>query len=141
MASAASVLGAARASLSGASEWTPPDGRKYHMVVATGSSFKFAIDTRYTNLKFIGGGAYGSVAAAEDTLTGRKVAIKKVADVFRDLGDAKRILRELKLLRHLGGHENIIWILVRAARAHVRTRAKVGAGRGRVRAAEVVRML
>ena len=44
-------------------------------------------------------------------VAGRKVAIKKVKDVFRNLTDAKRILRELKLLRHLGGHENIIWIL------------------------------
>ena len=33
----------------------------------------------------------------------RKVAIKKVANTFKDLVDAKRILRELKLLRHLGG--------------------------------------
>lgn len=41
----------------------------------------------------------------------RKVAIKKVANTFKDLVDAKRILRELKLLRHLGGHENISWIL------------------------------
>jgi len=31
----------------------------------------------------------------------------------QDLFDAKRILRELKLLRHLGGHENVIWVLVR----------------------------
>jgi serine/threonine protein kinase len=44
-------------------------------------------------------------------VSNRKVAIKKVKDVFRNLTDAKRILRELKLLRHLGGHENIIWIL------------------------------
>lgn len=41
----------------------------------------------------------------------RKVAIKKITDTFRDLTDAKRILRELRLLRHLGGHENISWIL------------------------------
>ncbi len=32
-------------------------------------------------------------------LTGRKVAIKKVGDTFCDLVDAKRILREIKLLR------------------------------------------
>jgi serine/threonine protein kinase len=36
------------------------------------------------------------------------VAIKKITDVFDDLTDAKRILREMKLLRHLGVHENII---------------------------------
>lgn len=44
-------------------------------------------------------------------VTHKKVAIKKIADTFRNLTDAKRILRELKLLRHLGGHENIIWIM------------------------------
>jgi hypothetical protein len=32
-------------------------------------------------------------------LTGRRVAIKKVGDTFCDLVDAKRILREIKLLR------------------------------------------
>lgn len=37
--------------------------------------------------------------------TNRRVAIKKIKDVFRDLVDAKRILREVKLLRYLGGHQ------------------------------------
>lgn len=32
-------------------------------------------------------------------------------DIFRDLGDAKRILRELKLLRHFRPHENVVTIL------------------------------
>ena len=66
---------------------------------------------RYQNLRYVGGGAYGSVCSAYDSLGKRRVAIKKIRDTFRDLTDAKRILRELKLLRHLGGHENIIWIL------------------------------
>lgn len=71
----------------------------------------FEIDERYTGLKYIGGGAYGFVCAAQDAVTKKRVAIKKIKDVFRDLTDAKRILREIKLLRHLGGHQNIIWIL------------------------------
>jgi mitogen-activated protein kinase 1/3 len=33
------------------------------------------------------------------------VAIKKVTNAFQDLVDAKRILREMKLLRHFN-HEN-----------------------------------
>lgn len=37
--------------------------------------------------------------------------MKKVKDIFRDLGDAKRILRELKLLRHFRPHENVVTIL------------------------------
>ena len=44
-------------------------------------------------------------------ITGRKVAIKRISKVFLDLIDAKRILREIKLLRHLGKNENIIEIL------------------------------
>tara|TARA_Y100000780_G_C13434451_1_gene320806 strand:- start:142 stop:465 length:324 start_codon:yes stop_codon:yes gene_type:complete len=44
-------------------------------------------------------------------VSGRKVAIKRVSKVFADLIDAKRILREIKLLRHLGGHDNIIEII------------------------------
>ncbi|CAN0144495.1 unnamed protein product, partial [Phaeothamnion confervicola] len=35
----------------------------------------------------------------------------QVTDVFRDIGDAKRVLRELKLLRHFTLHENIVSIL------------------------------
>lgn len=39
---------------------------------------------------------------------GRQVAIKKIGDVFSDLVDAKRIVREIKLLRHFHKHENIV---------------------------------
>jgi serine/threonine protein kinase len=70
----------------------------------------FTIDVRYQNLKNIGDGSYGIVASALDTLTNRMVAIKKVKNAFSDLVDAKRILRELKLLRHFNRHENIISI-------------------------------
>lgn len=71
---------------------------------------RFYIDQRYKNLKPIGDGSYGFVASGVDTVTGHKVAIKKIKDTFCDVVDAKRILRELKLLRHLNSHENIISI-------------------------------
>lgn len=71
---------------------------------------KFHIDERYTKLRPIGDGSYGFVASGLDTVTGRKIAIKMVKDVFCDVVDAKRILREIKLLRHLNAHENIIQI-------------------------------
>jgi mitogen-activated protein kinase 1/3 len=42
-------------------------------------------------------------------VAGRKVAIKKVGDTFCDLVDAKRILREIKLLKHfIGTHHRPI---------------------------------
>ena len=72
---------------------------------------KFYIDRRYTDLKPCGDGSYGFVASALDTVTGENVAIKNIKDAFSDNIDAKRILRELKLLRHFNSHENIISIL------------------------------
>ena len=40
--------------------------------------------------------------------TERQVAIKKISDVLHDLIDAKRLLREIQIGRHLAGQENII---------------------------------
>lgn len=45
-------------------------------------------------------------SAADDTRMGKKVAVKKIANTFNDLTDAKRILREIKLMRHFK-HENV----------------------------------
>lgn len=42
---------------------------------------------------------YTTIYISYTQLTGRRVAIKKVGDTFCDLVDAKRILREIKLLR------------------------------------------
>lgn len=47
------------------------------------------VDVRYQNLVPIGRGAYGLVASADDTLTGNKVAIKRISRLFADLTDAK----------------------------------------------------
>ena len=46
---------------------------------------------------------------SEPTLDTR--IVQGTSNVFEDLIDAKRILREMKLLYHLGDHENIIEIL------------------------------
>jgi|EP00505_MAST-04D_sp_SCG-Rhode-Island_P004868 serine/threonine protein kinase len=82
--------------------------RKYHTFTLAGNVFE--VDVRYTNLKPVGGGSYGLVCSANDKMTGRQVAIKKVTDTFQDLIDAKRIMREIKLLMLLGDHENVIGI-------------------------------
>lgn len=57
----------------------------------------------------LGHGAYGVVASALDRQSGIKVAIKKCPNVFEDPLDAKRIAREIRLLRHFN-HPNIIKI-------------------------------
>ena len=75
----------------------------------TASSTKFEVDRRYGLIRPVGHGAYGVVIAATDTAGEEDVAIKKVTNAFEDLVDAKRILREIKLLRHFD-HENIIHI-------------------------------
>jgi len=80
--------------------------KDFHKVEVTKAA-RFTIRTRYTNLKQIGKGSYGIVCSADDSACGKPCAIKKVKNVFEDLVDAKRILREIKLLQHLGSHENV----------------------------------
>ena len=70
----------------------------------------FTVDERFEFIKQIGLGAYGIVISCLDKKTNNKVAIKKVPNAFEDLIDAKRILREIKLLRFFE-HENIISLL------------------------------
>lgn len=73
-------------------------------------SHTFTVDTKYSLIRVIGSGAYGVVISAHDTSTNSKVAIKMVPRAFHDEVDAKRILREIKLLKHFH-HENIIGIV------------------------------
>lgn len=68
------------------------------------------VSSRYKILRSIGSGAYGIVVSALDTAVEPpvKVAIKIIKNNYKDLVDAKRILREIKLLRFFGRHENIV---------------------------------
>eukprot|EP00842_Homolaphlyctis_polyrhiza_P000966 jgi/Hompol1/1870/HPOL_002780-RA len=69
--------------------------------------FPPALDARFEMLRDLGQGAYGLVCAAKNRQTGVEVAIKKLTKVFDKPILAKRALREIKLLRHFAGHENI----------------------------------
>ncbi|EGF82985.1 hypothetical protein BATDEDRAFT_33909 [Batrachochytrium dendrobatidis JAM81] len=69
------------------------------------------LERRYKLIRELGQGAYGVVCAATDMSTGKDVAIKKVHNVFQKPILAKRALREIKLLTHFAGHENITSIL------------------------------
>ncbi|KAM4562382.1 mitogen-activated protein kinase 14A [Odontesthes bonariensis] len=68
------------------------------------------VPERYTTLRAIGSGAYGTVCSAIDQKTKEKVAIKKLYRPFQSLIHAKRAYRELRLLRHIQ-HENVICLL------------------------------
>jgi mitogen-activated protein kinase 1/3 len=75
------------------------------------SGTTFNIHPKYKLIKPIGTGSYGVVISAQNVEDpSQKVAVKKVPRAFGDEVDAKRILREIRLLRHFD-HENIIKIL------------------------------
>ncbi|KAF0773677.1 mitogen-activated protein kinase 1 [Aphis craccivora] len=66
----------------------------------------FDVGPRYTNLSYIGEGAYGMVVSAFDNETNCKVAIKKISP-FEHQTYCQRTLREIKILTRFK-HENII---------------------------------
>ena len=69
------------------------------------------VGDRYKCEKVIGKGSYGSVCQAMDLdRLNVKVAIKRIEGLFVNMADAKRILREIRILRELR-HENIIPIM------------------------------
>jgi len=70
----------------------------------------FNVITRYKNLRQVGTGAQGVVAAAYDEATGENVAIKKLSRPFQNVTHAKRAYRELRLMS-LVNHKNIIKLI------------------------------
>ncbi|KAG8557152.1 hypothetical protein GDO81_018350 [Engystomops pustulosus] len=71
---------------------------------------RWEVPERYRELRAVGAGAYGTVCSAKDTVTGERVAIKKLLRPFQSLVHAKRAYRELRLLKHMS-HENVISLL------------------------------
>ncbi|XP_033974782.1 mitogen-activated protein kinase 7 [Trematomus bernacchii] len=70
---------------------------------------KFDVGEEYDVIETIGTGAYGVVSSARRRDNGQQVAIKKISNAFEVLTNAKRTLRELKILKHFK-HDNIIAI-------------------------------
>ena len=58
-------------------------------------------------IRYLGKGSYGTVFVAEEIATGKQFAIKKIPKCFDNLTNAKRLLREIKILRMLC-HHNVI---------------------------------
>ncbi|XVE57943.1 hypothetical protein DITRI_Ditri04bG0130100 [Diplodiscus trichospermus] len=83
-------------------------GGKYVQYNVYGNLFE--VSSKYVPpIRPIGRGAYGIVCAAVNSETREEVAIKKIGNAFDNRIDAKRTLREIKLLRHMD-HENVIAI-------------------------------
>ena len=56
------------------------------------------LDEKYTLIKRLGQGSGGSVFSAKNKLTGEKVAIKEVYNIFDDYIGARRMLREISVM-------------------------------------------
>lgn len=68
------------------------------------------VENHYEVQQVIGEGSYGVVCSAVELHSRASVAVKRITNVFDDIPEAVRTLRELKFLRLLKAHENIISI-------------------------------
>jgi serine/threonine protein kinase len=67
----------------------------------------FHVEPKYQPLDAIGQGSYGVVCSVKNSETGEKLAIKKITPMAGDEWDATHTLREIRLMRCLGAHENV----------------------------------
>ncbi|XP_022734855.1 mitogen-activated protein kinase homolog MMK2 isoform X3 [Durio zibethinus] len=82
----------------------PTHGGRYVQYNVYGNLFE--VSRKYVPpIRPVGRGANGIVCAAVNSETREEVAIKKIGNAFDNRIDAKRTLREIKLLRHMD-HEN-----------------------------------
>ncbi|KAL6782484.1 hypothetical protein ACKKBG_A06950 [Auxenochlorella protothecoides x Auxenochlorella symbiontica] len=70
-------------------------------------SQQWQVGTRYRLEKVLGYGSFSCVCLATDTQTGEKVALKRIGDVLQSPDQAKRVLREVSILRRLR-HHNLV---------------------------------
>jgi serine/threonine protein kinase len=70
----------------------------------------FTVDKRYvlTDSKILGKGSFGVVCTAYDSVRKIDLAIKRIRPYANDEWDARHCLREIRLLKLLGPHPNII---------------------------------
>ncbi|GFZ48734.1 mitogen-activated protein kinase [Saitozyma sp. JCM 24511] len=71
----------------------------------------FHLPSRWRLVRPLGQGAYGLVISVQDSLSGEPVAVKCITRVFDKVILARRALREITLLRHFGGHENLTGLI------------------------------
>jgi serine/threonine protein kinase len=71
--------------------------------------YTFELPEKYEPIKMIGKGTYGAVVSATNKENNKGVAIKKLSKI-EDIIDAKRVLREIIIMKNLT-HENILGLL------------------------------
>jgi len=71
---------------------------------------RFETTPNYAVRKAVGQGAYGLVTSGRNVDTNKLVAIKKIPKAFEDTIDCKRLLREIKILRHFK-HDNVLGLV------------------------------
>ncbi|KAF8631885.1 hypothetical protein AX15_002150 [Amanita polypyramis BW_CC] len=84
--------------------------RGYHSLLSSFGKV-FHVEKRWKLVREMGAGAYGVVISAVDEISRETVAIKLVTRIFDKVQLAKRALREITLLRHFAGHENITGLI------------------------------
>lgn len=74
------------------------------------SGHTFTVDSRYVlkDAKILGKGSFGVVTTAYDSVRKIDLAIKRIRPYANDEWDARHTLREIRLLKLLGNHPNII---------------------------------
>eukprot|EP00744_Colponema_vietnamica_P001410 GILI01002337.1.p1 GENE.GILI01002337.1~~GILI01002337.1.p1 ORF type:complete len:388 (+),score=98.07 GILI01002337.1:60-1166(+) len=88
---------------------TPTIVGNHKVYQVSGTSFE--VPSRYTVLKVLGMGAYGLACSAIDHKNNdTKVCIKKCRNVFRNIEDGKRVLREISMMRFFD-HCNLLPII------------------------------
>lgn len=83
-----------------------PDALRDYQTIHTLNRL-FHLPSRWRLVRPLGQGAYGLVISVQDSLSGEPVAVKCITRVFDKVILARRALREITLLRHFGGHENL----------------------------------
>ena len=82
-----------------------------HRKLFTDRAYQFRdwhLPLHYQIVDYLGKGSYGEVVEARHKLTGQKVAIKRMTQVFDEPTDCKRILRELTILKATRGVKGLV---------------------------------
>lgn len=68
----------------------------------------WSVGSGYKLIRLVGSGSYGQVCLAKDGRDEALVAVKRIPNIFSSMLNAKRVLREVCILRRLSHHPNII---------------------------------